>query len=79
MVFSQNGTPMAIRFVVKETLISSIYTKTVSSIIPEIFDKIYSELPRVVFTPLTSTNADKKKRVKYFFENYIYVKFHQNL
>ena len=50
-----------IEFLVKKTLISSIYTKTVSSIISEIFDKIYSAPPisRVVFTPLTSKIAEK--------------------
>ena len=48
-----------IEFLVKKTLISSIYTKTVSSIISEIFDKIPPPISRVVFTPLTSKIAEK--------------------
>ena len=51
-----------IKFVVNKTLISSIYTKTVSLIISEIFDKIRSAPP--TFTP------SKKMQVKYFSENY---------
>ena len=48
----------------------------------ETFDKIYFAPPTLwikveCFTLLISTIADKKK-VKYFFESYIYAKFHQN-
>ena len=53
--------------------LKSIYTKTVFPIIFEIFDEICL---RVVFTPSTSMIADYKK--KHFFEDYIYIKFHQN-
>ena len=56
-------TVYTITFVVKKTQISSVYTKTISSIISEIFNKICFTPPtlRVVFTPSTSTIADKKK------------------
>ena len=60
-VFLQNGIH---HYVCRwKTQISSIYTKTISSIISEIFNKICFTPPtlRVVFTPLTSTMADKKK------------------
>ena len=69
-----------IKFVVKKTLISSIYTKTVSSIIFEIFNKLYFASPilRVVFIPSTSTIANTKKYGKYFFVNCIHAKFYQN-
>ena len=54
----------------------------VSSVISEIFDKICFAPPilRLVFAPSTLTTAYQKRktRVKYFFENYIYVEFHQN-
>ena len=56
MVFSQNGTPMAIRFVVKETLISSIYTKTVSSIISRDIRQNIFRTPKGSFHPF---NVDK--------------------
>ena len=55
------------KFVVKKTQILSIYTKTVSLIISEIFDKIYvvphSLILRVVFTPPTSTISGQKKEI----------------
>ena len=58
-----------------------MYIKTVSSVIPEIFDKIYSMLPifRVVFTPSTSTTADERKlRCQIFFSRTTFMpKFHR--
>ena len=55
------------KFVVKKTQILSIYTKTVSLIISEIFDKIYvvphSLILRVVSTPPTSTISGQKKEI----------------
>ena len=50
--------------------------------VSSIISKIQNTLPtsRVVFTPSTSNIADKKKKIqiKYFVENCIHVKFHQN-
>ena len=58
-----------VKFTVKNQLFSPIYTKTVSLIISVIFDKICTfrdPTLRVVFTPSTSTIANKKKiRVKH--------------
>ena len=44
----------------------------------EIFDKICSPILRLGFTPSTSMIDKKKNHAKYFFENYIYAKFHRN-